>query len=696
MKVPLSWLGQYVSLPPEQELLPRLTEIGHMLDGSATLPGGLRVISLEIRQNRPDCLSIFGIAREVGAAFSIPVREVPLADLPREIQHSDCDTPDYICFLHVKGARLDHLPREMLAALEQYGQGPVNPFVDLSNYVMIELGQPIHVYAASAVDVASTHSRLARQGESLKLLNGETIALDEQDLVIADRTSPLSLAGVMGGDATKIVTTGGDIIVEAGNFRPALVRRTARRHGLMTEASQRSSKLLAPGLVPVALQRFLALLIEHGTTGEITLWQAGSAPQRSSEPIVLEQRDIERISGMHISSEHARDILASLGFKVEIVQGHKIAAIPPWWRTDVEHPADLIEEVLRIDGYSHIPLQRLESLPPCNSDRQRSLDKSGSYDAASFAQAVGEEALTNTSGSAWEQEEVVRNLLCAWGYDEAILDAFLVDQVGGMAERSDVVRAENPPASDLDILRPSLIPNLLSSARFLPFLLPQRRLFEVGRTFHSIAGQPGERRAAAWVLMLGSGPASWHNPALLPDFYTIKAEAEAMLEALGVHVSTDTSGSIPFPFLTGKSCCLADKSGTVVGYVGEVEHQAYDLKPVRVSFAAEIYLPSPALSQMQRSSTPRREAGSFDISILAREDTQATTIQEQIEQVLGQDLVTALLIDVYEGKQVNGGTRSYTFRVVYHRQRGEPAAVWREVGKAITRFLHVEIRGADR
>ena len=667
MKVPLSWLGQYVSLPPEQELLLRLTEIGHMLDGSATLPGGQRVISLEIRQNRPDCLSIFGIAREVGAAFSTPIREVPLADLPREIQHSDCDTPDYICFLHVKGARLDHLPREMLAALEQYGHGLVNPFVDLSNYVMIELGQPIHVYAASAMDIASAHSRLARQDESLKLLNGETIALDEQDLVIADSTSPLSLAGVMGGDATKIVTTGGDIIVEAGNFRPALVRRTARRHGLMTEASQRSSKLLAPGLVPVALQRFLALLMQHGTAGEITLWQAGSAPRRSSEPIVLEQQDIERISGVHISSEHARDILASLGFKAEIVQGRKIAAIAPWWRTDVEHPADLIEEVLRIDSYSHIPLQRLESLP-----------------------------FTNTSGSAWEQEEVVRNLLCAWGYDEAILDAFLVDQVGGMAERSDVVRAKNPPASDLDILRPSLIPNLLSSARFLPFLLPQRRLFEVGRTFHSIEGQPGERRAAAWVLMLGSGPASWHNPALQPDFYTIKAEAEAMLDALGIHVFTDTSSSIPFPFLAGKSCCLADKSGTVVGYVGEVEHQAFDLKPVRVSFAAEIYLPSPALSQTQRSSTPRREAGSFDISILAREDTRATTIQEQIEQVLGQDLVTVRLIDVYESKQVNGGTCSYTFRVVYDRRRGEPSALWREVGKAITRLLHVEIRGADR
>jgi phenylalanyl-tRNA synthetase beta chain len=696
VKVPLSWLGQYISLPPERELLPRLTEIGHMLDGSATLPGGQRVISLEIRQNRPDCLSIFGIAREVGAAFSAPIREVPLADLPSEIHHSDYDTPDYICFLHVKGARLDHLPREMLAALEQDGQGSVNPLVDLSNYVMIELGQPIHVYAAPSVDIVSAHSRLALRGETLKLLNSETIALDEQDLVIADRTKPLSLAGVMGGDATKIGAPRGDIIVEAGNFRPALVRRTARRHGLMTEASQRSSKLLAPGLVPMALRRFLALLIQHGTAGEVTLWQAGSTPLCKSEPILLDYRDIERISGVRISIERARSILAFLGFKAEVIQDHKIAAVPPWWRTDVEHPADLIEEVLRIDGYSHIPLQRLESLPPRNSDRQGSLDKSGSYDAASFAQAVGEEAPLNTSDSAWEQEEAVRNLLCAWGYDEAILDAFLIDHVGGFAERSDVVRAENPPASDLDILRPSLVPNLLSSARFLPFLLPQRRLFEVGRTFHSLGGQPVERRTATWVLMLGSGPASWHNPPLQPDFYTIKAEAEAMLEALGVHVSTDIPGSIPFPFLPGKSCCLVDQSGAVVGYVGEVDHRAYDVKPVRVSFAAEIYLPSPSLRQTQCSSKPRREADSFDISILVHEDTRAITIQEQIEQMLGQDLVAVRLIDVYGGKQVNDGTCSYTFRIVYDRRRGEPTAVWREVGNVIAQRLHAEIRGGDQ
>src|SRR5207247_11359554 len=152
--------------PPELELFPRLTAIGHMLDGLVQLPGGQRVVSLEIRQNRPDCLSIVGIAREVAAAFSSPVREVTLADLPREVQRSEADTPDYVCFLQIKGSRLERLPREMLALLDQYGQGSLNPFVDLSNYVMIELGQPLHIYAASEIDVLSAQSSPARRGET--------------------------------------------------------------------------------------------------------------------------------------------------------------------------------------------------------------------------------------------------------------------------------------------------------------------------------------------------------------------------------------------------------------------------------------------------------------------------------------------------------------------------------------------------
>jgi len=515
-----------------------------------------------------------------------------------------------VCFLRIKDAGLDSLPEEMLEALDQYGQVSVNPFVDLANYVMVEWGQPLHVYAASKVDIASAQCRLARAGEHLTLLNGEAEVLSENDLIIADRSGPLSLAGIMGGDATKVVSTSCDIIVEAGNFRPELVRRTARRHGLMTEASQRCSKLLAPQFVPIAIQRFLALLLQYGEVGETELWQSGSAAERGKSEggeIILNHRDIWRIGGVRISIEKAKDILASLGFEhVGSAQEGKIATVPPWWRTDVEHPADVIEEVLRINGYSKIPLARLDS-----------------------------EKLLANPDYVWEQEESVRNALCAWGYDEVILDAFLVDDAGGLDVRQDIVRVENPPAGSRNVLRPSLVPNMLSSSRFLPLLVGQRRLFEIGRVFHSVVGKPVERRAASWVILMAGSPANWHQTCQ-PDFYTMKAEAEAMLEALGLFVFSETSSPIPFPFLGGKSCCLLDKSGQVVGYVGEVDHRAYHLKLVRKSFAVEIYLPAPSLRQAKRVSTPRREVDSFDISVLVDENTKVSAIQELVGEMLGQ------------------------------------------------------------
>jgi len=669
MKVPLSWLENYVQLPPVNELLPRLTEIGHMVDGFVRLSENQSIVSLEIRPNRPDCLSIFGIAREVGAAFRTPVREVHLADLPYKVHQSAAEAHDYVCFLHIKGARLDRLPANMQESLDQYGQGSVNPFVDLANYVMVELGQPLHVYDASKVDITAVQSRLARVDKSLALLNGETVLLSENDLIIADSTRPLSLAGIMGGMASRVLSTSNDIVVEAGNFRPELVRRTARRHGLMTEASQRCSKLLAPQLIPIALQRFLALLIQYGEAGETVLWQSGTSPEHrksGSVPIILNHRDIWRIGGVRISIEKAEDILVSLGFElVESTHDGKISIMPPWWRTDIEHSADLIEEVLRIYGYSKIP--------PAHLDIKQ---------------------LRANSDNFWEQEEAVRNLLCGWSYDEVILDAFILDGVGDLEKRQDVVRVENPPAGSRDVLRPSLVPNMLSSSRFLPLLVGQRRLFEIGRTFYMMNGQAVERHTAAWVTMLGSSPASWHQTCQ-PDFYTMKAEAEAMLEALGLFVFSETSGPIPFPFLAGKSCCLLDKSGQVVGYVGELNHQAYSLKPVRKSFAVEIYLPAPSLSQAQRVSAPRREVESFDISVLVDENTRVSTIQELMGETLGQDLVTIRLIDIYSGEQLETGLRSFTFRLVYARSRGERSMIWRDIVSIITQKLHAEVRGVS-
>ncbi len=250
MKVPVSWLQRYVEVPPVDALLSRLTEIGHMVDGPLESTEKGPVVSLEIRQNRPDCLSILGIAREVAAAFGSTVRDVRTAQLPDEVRHSEpVAGEDPVYFLRIKGARLDGLPASMLGDLGRYGQRSLSPLVDLANYVMIELGQPLHVYAAEHINVASAGSRSARSGESLRLIDGRTVELSEDDLIIADRHAPLAVAGAMGGSASAVGPDQRDIIVEAGHFRSRLVRRTARRHGLATEASLRKYQA-APARAP--------------------------------------------------------------------------------------------------------------------------------------------------------------------------------------------------------------------------------------------------------------------------------------------------------------------------------------------------------------------------------------------------------------------------------------------------------------
>jgi phenylalanyl-tRNA synthetase beta chain len=662
MRVPLSWLQEYVSLPPLDRLLERLTEIGHMVDAPLELASEAPIVSLEIRQNRPDCLSILGIAREVGAAFNQPVSDRVLAELPCEAQSSTSQAEGYVCFLHIRGAALDRLPDILLRNLEYYGQRPVTPLVDLANYVMVELGQPLHVYSAEHIDPSSAGARSARNGERLSLIDGRSVVLSQDDLVIADHSGPLALAGIMGGGDSAVTTSSGDIVVEAGAFRPHLVRRTARRHQLATEASLRSSKLLPPELVTVALARFLALLIQYGQAEAVELWQTGSMPRRASQPINLAYKDIERIGGVRIPPAQAVQTLAALGFEAAPVDaGRTIVATPPWWRTDVEHPADLVEELLRIAGYSRIPLATLPAMPRA-------------------ALAAG----------AWEQEEQIRNLLCAWGYDEVILDTFLMDNGGGLGDRADALQVENPPAGQ-PTLRPSLLPNIVSAARFLPFLIPQRRLFEIGHTFHRNE-RAVEQRAAGWIVLQGSGAPGWNLANQPPDFYSIKAEAEAMLQMLGISVVPDTAGPVPFPFVPGKSCRFTDDRGEVAGYAGMLDHRAYGVTPVQVSFGVEIYLPSPSMEREQPPRNARREVASFDLSLSIAPGANIAALQRAIGEALGADLVDVRLIDVYAGDGKEAHPRSVTFRVVYAAAQGEPNPVWQAVGAEVERRMDARVR----
>jgi phenylalanyl-tRNA synthetase beta chain len=663
MDIPLAWLGEHVALPPTEALLERLTEIGHMVDAPLRPTADGPVVSLEIRQNRPDCLSIVGIAREVAAAFGAQIREHALAAPPDAVRQSAAHSDHSLTLLHLRGVRLDGLPPQMLGHLEAYGQRPVNPLVDLANYVMIELGQPLHVYAADQVDIASMGARLGRPGERLTLIDGGTVALAHDDLIIADRSGPLALAGIMGGRESAIVGTAGDIVVEAGCFRPHVVRRTARRHGVHTEASLRSSKLLPPELALHAQRRFLALLAAYGRVEAVELWQAGPPAPPAAAPIELAEADIARIGGIVLARDRADAILESLGFAV-MPNDHAgtILATAPWWRTDITHAADLIEELMRIVGYRQIAPRALPVLPPAAP-----------------------------SATVWDQEEQARQLLCAWGYDEVILDTFLIAADAAVAARPDVVEVENPPAGN-SVLRPSLLPNMLNAARFLPFHIPERRLFEVGHSFRAAGGAPQERRAVAWARMRGNGPTSWmpHAPSDLP--YQLKAEALALLAALGVAVASESADALPYPFVQGSGIRLLDHQGQTVATVGSLDHRAYGITPVQAGFGVEVYLPDPPATQALPLRHARREVAALDLSVFLAASTTAAMVARALADALGDDCVAIRLLDVYPHDHTDGQPRSVTFRVVYDARRGTAKTVWEELRMQIEQRLGVQVR----
>lgn len=660
MQLPIGWLAAYVSPPPLDALLDRLTEIGHMVDGPVQPAPGGPVIPLEIRQNRPDCLSVYGLAREVAAAFGLALAPLELGEAPAAGSTLG-GAHGALHLLRLRGVRLAPLPGEILGRLEQCGLRPSHPLVDLANYVTLELGQPLHVYAAGRVDPASMLARPGRPGERLELIGGATAQLSADDLVVADGSGPLALASVLGGSASAVGEGAAEIVVEAGIFSPHLVRRTARRHGLSTEASLRGSKLLPPALPGVALRRLLALLTMYGHVESAELWR----PAEMADPaptLRLAHREIRRLGGLEVTPGEAAAALAALGLEAALEDGGAtIVAAPPWWRSDLAHPVDLIEEVVRMAGYAQVPAVALPPVTPGGPEL-----------------------------SAWGQEEQVRALLGAWGYDEVILDSFLLERAGGLADSPGTLRVENAPAGS-DALRPALLPNILAAARHLPLLAPRRQLCELGHVFRRGPDGPEEARAAAWLTLRGAGPASWGETAG-DDLYRLKAEALAVLGALGVQVAAEEAGGLPFPFLGAEGVRLLGADGRAVGVVGALNHRAYGTTPAQAAYGAELRLPDPAAGAGPAPRRARRPAERVDLSAAVGPGVTAARLRGALAEALGADALELALIDVYAGPGA-GAPESLTFRIVYDGRRGPPRAVWEELRQRVEAALDVSVRG---
>jgi phenylalanyl-tRNA synthetase beta chain len=410
----------------------------------------------------------------------------------------------------------------------------------------------------------------------------------------------------------------------------------------------------------VALRRYLALLSAYGQLGSAELLRP-AGPTAATQPIRLAQREIGRLGGLTIEPGAAVAILASLGLDARLEDGAIIVATPPWWRSDLAHPVDLVEEIVRIVGYEQVAPVALPPLAPRGPEP-----------------------------SAWAQEEQLRALLCAWGYDEVILDSFLLERAGGLAERPDTLRVENPPAG-LGALRPALLPNMLAAARHLPLLAPRRQLYEIGHVFRCGAEGPAEDRAAAWLLLRGPGQARWEEGAT-DELYRLKAEALAVLGALGVGVAAEEAGGLPFPFVAGEGVRLLGADGRLVGVVGALDQRAYGTTPAQAAYGAEILLPPYTAGEPASAGRVRRQAERVDLSATLGPGVTAAALRRAIAGAIGTDALELTLIDVYAG-QGAGAATSVTFRLIYDAGRGAPQAVWEQLRGQIEAALDVQVRG---
>jgi phenylalanyl-tRNA synthetase beta chain len=509
MKVSLNWLKEFVEVPVDaRRLKADLISIG--LNAESFQPVGEDVVfEVEVTTNRPDCLSHYGVAREVAALYQ--KRLAPLdydckeggtaASAEASIEILNPELCARYCGRVVRGVEVKPSPEWLVRRLEAVGQRSINNVADVTNYVLMELGHPLHAFDLIRLEGHKVVVRSARPGEQLRTLDGVNRTLASSDLVIADSTRPVALAGVMGGEESEISDDTHTILLESAWFDPVSIRRTSKSQGLHTEASHRFERGADIEMAPEALDR-AALLIAQFAGGEILRGIIDVYPVRRQRTYIeLRRREIHRILGVEVPWEEVERVLRSLGFKVERRGTEGWRVTPPLSRLDVEREIDLIEEVARHYGYNRFPARVRPAAPRL------------------------------VTGQARNKELKIRSTLVALGYRE-IIPAAMVDPAENarFTDRPPVV-LENPLSQDASAMRSSAVPSMIHTLKWnLDRYRSDLRLFEMGRVYSALEkGLPDERP----VLVLGSTgkreSGSMHGRELEISFFDIKGDIEHLL-----------------------------------------------------------------------------------------------------------------------------------------------------------------------
>ena len=611
------------------------------------------VLEAEITPNRPDCLAIEGVAREVAALYGLALRRPPVWQpigalspvlVPVEIESpSDCGR--YLGrVLH--GIRVGPSPDWMQQRLAAAGLHPINNVVDVTNYVMLETGQPLHAFDLEKIAGPRIVVRRAHPGEKLRTLDGIERVLDRDILVIADARVPVGLAGIMGGEASMVREATTTLLLESAHFSAGLIRAGRRKLGLDTDASYRFERQADLEAAGRAADRATQLFIEHcgATVRHLT---ADQAPGRRA-PLQLELR-VERANRL-IGTALDAAAMTSLLRRIEIdarpagAPGERVEVTVPSFRRDLHAEIDLIEEIARLHGYDNIPA---DQLPPA----------AVIYRDNPHVTLVGE----------------LRRLSVGLGYYEVRTSAFMEQRdperltLAGDDPRLRAVHLANPIVTTLDTMRTSLLPGMLRVLRHnRNHDQEPLRFAQVDRVFTAVpgplAGLPTETETLAWVVSGDAEPAGWARPPRAFDLYDLKGDVEALLAALGVDFSWLYGYTEPF-LEESASFAVTTSSGVLGrgGRMGEAVLRGFDLEPSVYAFELDLavlerHLPGP---RRQRD-IPRFPAVKRDLSLVVPDAVLWEQVSATARAAAGAQLESLQCFDVYAAP---GGDRSLGLRL---------------------------------
>ncbi len=622
------------------------------------------VLELDLTPNRSDCLSMIGAAYEAAALTG---REAKLPDA--SVHHAAERTEQYVsvrveapeqCPLYtlryIKNVRIGPSPQWLQNRLMAAGVRPINNVVDVTNYVMLEYGQPLHAFDADRIPEGRIVVRFAKEGETLVTLDDQERKLEPHMLVIADMNGPIGLAGVMGGASTEVTAATVNIALESAKFDGGTIRKTSRQLGLRSESSLRFEKEVDPSRVIPALDRAAALIAELAdglaTDGYI------EAASRKFEPaqVAVALEKVNRYLGTDLSSLEVRAILGRLQFPYELRDGDVFVVEVPTRRGDISRDVDLIEEIARLHGYDNIPTTPIfgDVIPG----------------ALTKAQAIRRE---------------LRKRLSDAGLHEVISYSFTsperTELFPELAEGTAAIKLSMPMSEERSVLRKTLIGQLIETAAYNRNRKNESlALFEIGSVFHTdeerLTRLPQEKHRFAALLTGSKSEAGWNRKPQPYDFYDAKGVLETIFSVLGVEDAVSYVPAQPRHFHPGRTAAVVlngVNGPETIGYVGQLHPSLQQDSDLGDTYLAEIALAplyEVAGAEIAYKALPRYPAIGRDLAVVVGAEVPAASLLDAVKGEAGELLESVRVFDVYTGEKLGAGRKSVALSLVYrHAER---------------------------